>query len=57
MAFIGLTDLFRTAQNVTAASYKPLSSYAIVSVYYLAIVLVLTAVVNRLEKRLGRYKS
>ncbi len=57
VAFIGLTELFRTAQNVTAASYKPLSSYAIVSVYYLAIVLVLTAVVNRLEKRMGRYTS
>lgn len=57
VAFIGLTELFRTAQNTAAATYKPLSSYAIVSVYYLAIVLVLTAVVNRMEKRMGRHKS
>ena len=57
VAFIGLTELFRTAQNTAAATYKPLSTYAIVSVYYLAIVLVLTAVVNRLEKRMSRYKS
>ena len=57
VAFIGLTELFRTAQNTAAATYKPLSTYAIVSVYYLAIVLVLTAVVNRMEKRLGRHKS
>ncbi len=57
VAFIGLTELFRTAQNTAAATYKPLSTYAIVSVYYLAIVLVLTAVVNRMETRLGRYKS
>ena len=57
VAFIGLTELFRTAQNTAAATYKPLSTYAIVSVYYLAIVLVLTAVVNRMEKRLSQYKS
>lgn len=57
VAFIGLTELFRTAQNTAAATYKPLSTYAIVSVYYLAIVLVLTAVVNRMEKRLARHKS
>ncbi|MEO7587066.1 MAG: amino acid ABC transporter permease [Arachnia sp.] len=57
VAFIGLTELFRVAQNTAATTYQPLTTYAIVSVYYLAIVLVLTAVVNRLEKRLGRYKS
>lgn len=57
VAFIGLTELFRTAQNTAAATYQPLSTYAIVSVYYLAIVLVLTAVVNRMEKRLARHKS
>lgn len=57
VAFIGLTELFRTAQNTAAATYKPLSTYAIVSVYYLAIVLVLTAVVNRLEKRMAQHKS
>ena len=57
VGFIGLTELFRTAQNTAAATYKPLSSYAIVSVYYLVIVLVLTAVVNRMEKQMGRHKS
>ncbi len=57
VAFIGLTELFRTAQNTAAATYKPLSTYAIVSVYYLAIVLVLTAVVNRMEKRMGQHTS
>ena len=57
VAFIGGAELFRAAQNMAAATYRPMSSYAIVSVYYLAIVLVLTAVVNRMEKRLGAYKT
>lgn len=57
VAFIGLTELFRTAQNLSATNYQPLTTYVIVSVYYLAIVLVLTAVVNRMEKRLARSKS
>jgi len=57
VAFIGLNELFRTAQNLTATNYQAMTTYAIVSVYYLSIVLVLTAVVNRMEKRLGRYKS
>ncbi len=57
VAFIGGQELFRSAQNMAAATYRPMTSYAIVSVYYLAIVLVLTAVVNRMEKRLSAYKS
>lgn len=56
VAFIGMTELFRTAQNAAAETYDPLTMYLIVSVYYLAIVLALTFLVNRLERRMSAHK-
>lgn len=55
IGFIGLTELFKTAQNAAAETYDPLAMYLIVSVYYLVIVLVLTLLVHLLERRLGRH--
>ncbi len=57
VAFIGMPELFRTAQNMAAAEYAPLNAYIIVSVFYLAIVLILTALVHVLEKKLSVEKK
>jgi polar amino acid transport system permease protein len=56
VAFIGMQELFLTARNEAAATYEPLTMYLIVSLYYLAIVLALTFVVNRLEHRLSAHR-
>lgn len=56
VAFIGMQELFLTARNQAASTYEPLTMYLIVSLYYLAIVLVLTFVVNRLEHRLSAHR-
>lgn len=56
VAFIGMTELFRTSQNLAARNYEPLTMYLMVSVYYLAIVLILTFVVNRLERSLNKHR-
>jgi polar amino acid transport system permease protein len=56
VAFIGMQELFLTARNEAASTYEPLTMYLIVSLYYLAIVLVLTFLVNRLEHRLSAHR-
>lgn len=56
VAFIGMKELFRTSQNLAASTYQPLTMYLIVSLYYLAIVLVLTFLVSRLEHRLSAHR-
>ena len=56
VAFIGYSELFLTARNLAASTYEPLTMYLIVSLYYLAIVLALTFLVNRLENRLGAHR-
>lgn len=56
VAFIGMTELFRTAQNLAARNYEPMQMYLMVSLYYLAIVLTLTFVVNRLERSLSKHR-
>lgn len=56
VAFIGMTELFRTSQNMAASTYQPLTAYVVVAIYYLAIVLVLTLLVNRLEARLSKHR-
>ncbi|GAB3714185.1 ABC transporter substrate-binding protein/permease [Mariniluteicoccus flavus] len=53
VAFIGMGELFRTAQNMAAAEYSPLNAYLTVSVYYLIIVLALTGIVHLIERRLN----
>lgn len=56
VAFIGMQELFLSARNEAASTYEPLTMYLIVSLYYLAIVLALTFVVNRLEHRLSAHR-
>lgn len=56
VSFIGMTELFQTSRNLAASTYQPLTMYLIVSLYYLAIVLVLTFLVNRLEHRLSAHR-
>lgn len=56
VSFIGMKDLFGTARNVVASTFEPLTIYTIVSLYYLAIVLALTFIVNRLEHRLAAHR-
>lgn len=53
VAFIGMGELFRTAQNMAAAEYSPLNAYLTVSVYYLIIILVLTGLVSLLERKMN----
>lgn len=57
VAFIGMGELFRTAQNIAASSYSPLNAYLVVSVYYLVIVLVLTGLVTLLERKMNPDKK
>lgn len=57
VAFIGMGELFRTAQNIAASSYSPLNAYLVVSVYYLIIVLVLTGLVTLLERKMNPDKK
>jgi polar amino acid transport system permease protein len=56
VSFIGMTELFQTSRNLAASTYQPLTMYLIVSLYYLAIVLALTFLVNRLEHRLSAHR-
>lgn len=56
VAFIGMTELFQASRNQAASTYEPLTMYLIVSLYYLAIVLALTFLVNRLERRLSKHR-
>ncbi len=56
VSFIGMTELFQTSRNMAASTYQELASYTIVAIYYLAIVMVLTLAVNRLEHRLSAHR-
>ncbi|WP_110239385.1 amino acid ABC transporter permease [Nocardioides gilvus] len=56
VAFIGMRELFQSSRNLAASTYEPLTMYLIVSLYYLAIVLALTFVVSRIERRLSVHR-
>lgn len=56
VSFIGMTELFQTSRNMAASTYQPLTSYIVVAVYYLVIVLALTALVGWLEHRLSAHR-
>lgn len=56
VSFIGMTELFQTSRNVASSTYQELTAYIIVALYYLVIVLALTAVVNWLEHRLSAHR-
>ncbi len=52
--YIGLTDLTRGGQNIKDITYDPYMPYLAVAFIYLVIVLFLSAILRRLERRLGR---
>ncbi|WP_022926235.1 amino acid ABC transporter permease [Serinicoccus marinus] len=56
VSFIGMTELFQTSRNVAASTYQEMEAYIAVAVFYLAIVLALTAAVNALEHRLSKHR-
>jgi His/Glu/Gln/Arg/opine family amino acid ABC transporter permease subunit len=49
-SFITVDELFMSAQRLSAATFQPLTYYAIVSLYYLAIVGVMTYLSGRVER-------
>ena len=56
VSFIGMTELFQTSRNMAASTYQPLMAYTAVALYYLVIVLALTALVGWLEHRLSAHR-
>ncbi len=54
-SFITVPELFLQAQKQAAATYEPLRYYLISAIYYLVIVLALTALLRMLERRYGKY--
>lgn len=54
-AFITVPEMFLQAQKIAAATFEPLKYYLITAGYYLVIVLLLTALLRRLERRHARY--
>ncbi len=54
VSVIAVTDLTRRAQQIASSTFKPLESYAIALMMYVAIALVLSALGMWLERRLRR---
>ncbi len=54
VAFIGFQDLFNRAQRIQSATGLAMESYIIVGIYYLLLVLVLSIIVNRIERYLSK---
>jgi polar amino acid transport system permease protein len=54
VSFIGAQELFGVSSSLGSNSFDFLTFYLVVAVYYLFIVLVLTAIVNMIEKRMGK---
>jgi cystine transport system permease protein len=54
-AAITVPELFQAAQRIVATTYEPLILYVEAALIYLALSSILSALQDRLEKRLGRY--
>lgn len=54
VAFIGFQELFNRAQRIQSATGLAMESYIIVGIYYLILVLILSLIVNRIERHLAR---
>lgn len=54
VAFIGFQELFNRAQRIQSATGLAMESYIIVGIYYLLLVIVLSFIVNRIERRLSK---
>lgn len=53
-AFITVNELFLTAQRLSAANFQPLTYYIIVSIYYLALVGLMSVFAHRVERHFAR---
>jgi His/Glu/Gln/Arg/opine family amino acid ABC transporter permease subunit len=51
---IGVTELMRSAQLAAAATFQNLAAYSLAAVFYVALVIVLQAIVTLVERTLGR---
>ena len=51
---IGVMELWNGAQSVVTATYMPVSPLLFAAFYYLMITTILSAVLKRFEKRLGK---
>lgn len=56
-ATVTYTEMFRTAQQITATTYEPLIVYCEAGLIYLLFSIVLSTLQNRLEKRLSRFTA
>ncbi|MCH1640802.1 ABC transporter permease subunit [Paenibacillus timonensis] len=56
-ATVTYTEMFRTAQQITATTYEPLVVYCEAGLIYLIFSTILSALQNRLEKRLDRFTA
>ena len=54
ISFIGMQELFGVASTQGANNFDYLPYYITVAIYYLFIVLILTMIVNKIEKRLAK---
>ncbi len=54
VAYLGVHELFGAALTIQAANYMPFETYLVAGCYYLALVLIFTFLVHRLEKHLNR---
>ncbi|MEC5422023.1 amino acid ABC transporter permease [Virgibacillus sp. C22-A2] len=54
ISFIGMQDLFGVASTMGSNSFNFLPYYLTVAVYYLLIVLILTIIVSKIEKKLAQ---
>ena len=54
VSVIGLSDLTRRANELVTTEYRPLEIYTILIFEYLALVLIISSLVRRFEKRLNR---
>lgn len=56
-ATVTYTEMFRTAQQITSTTYEPLVVYSEAGLIYLIFSTILSALQNRLEKRLDRFTA
>ena len=53
VAYVGMTDLWGSALSEAASNYRQLETYVVVGFYYLALVLLFSFVLSKLEKRMN----
>lgn len=57
VAFVGVAELYGTALYTYAANFQPFETFMVAGFYYLFLVVILTFLVNKLEKKLNVDKS